>query len=314
MALLFSDAPAHGFVPLSSAGLSNVDGYSLAHPKGITPTSVAGDLTSKGINLLLCSYNPLATALTEEKLAEEYLAHPDNSEGREVKRISMVPQSALAKATAQPLIGGQARHIVFVLDESGSMGGSWSGVVNCFREYIRQRLQNQNETDLVSVVQFDGTARVTVRLQPISSVPGSLSINGGGTCFAPAALEGSQVAAATPASHTPMLVFMSDGGTSDSAQAASTFKALNQTVKQKHGSDLELHVVAFGGGADTRQLQEISQASPKGRVHLSSDTVQLSSIFVGIAGGRHVATALQDEIAKEISEAVSETLSLEYLG
>ena len=163
-------------------------------------------------------------------------------------------------------------------------------------------------------MQFDSSARVTLRLQPIGSAPQNLGYRGGGTNFAPAAYEGSQVTASTPATHTPMVVFMSDGGTNDSHIAARTFSALNSTVRSKHGSDLDLHVIAFGGGADRRQLQEIRQASPNGVVHLSSDTVQLSNIFVGIAGGQQVATALQNEIAKEISEAVSESLSLEYLG
>ncbi|CAB9511747.1 expressed unknown protein [Seminavis robusta] len=314
MIVLFTDAPAHGFVPPCSIGQPNVDSYAVRHPRGFTPASIACALVPKGINLVVCSYNPLATALTEEKLAEEYLNHPDNSAGREIKRIPMVPQSVIGGTAGKPLLGEQPKHIVFVLDESGSMRGSWAGVVESFRRYLARRRENQNEMDLVSVVQFDSTARVTVQQTPIGSAPANLGFHGRGTQFAPAANEGSRVVASTPPSHVPTLVFMSDGGTNDARQAAATLQSLNAQVLQKHGSDLELHVIAFGNGADTEQLQQIAHSSPKGRVHLSSDTVQLSNIFATIAGGHHVATALQSEIAKEISEAVSDTLSLEYLS
>ena len=57
-------------------------------------------------------------------------------------------------------------------------------------------------------------------------------------------------------------------------------------------------MIAFGGGADTKQLQEIAASSPKGRVHLSPDIASLTKVFVGIAGGQDVAAALQGEIAK----------------
>lgn len=114
--------------------------------------------------------------------------------------------------------------------------------------------------------------------------------------------------------HRPTLVFMSDGGTNDAPKSAAILTALNGQVRQTYGKDLELHVIAFGNGADTQQLSQIAGSSRLGRVHLSSDTVQLTKIFVNMAGGQHVATALQGEITKEISEAVSDTLSLEYLS
>ena len=314
LVVLFTDAPAHGCVPLAAARTPNVDRYAVAHPQGLTPSSVAGDLATKGINLMVCSYNPYATGPFEQNLAQEYLNHELNSEGREVKSISMVSK-AVAQAASSQLIGDFPRHIVFVLDESGSMDGSWSGVVEAFQDYCARRRLNQNEMDLVSVVQFDGNARVTVDQEAIS-VAASMNLDyaGGDTQFAPAAVQGSQCVVSTPTTHKPTMVFMSDGGTNDAAAAASTLTALNRSVLQKHGSDLDLHVIAFGYGADTTQLQQISRASPKGRVHLSSDTVNLSSIFVGIAGGQQVAAALQEEIGKEISDAVADTLCLGYLS
>ena len=315
LALLFTDAPAHGYVPQASRSLPNADSYAIRHPKGLTPNSIAGALLAKGLNLIFCSYNPSATALTGQELSKAYDSHSLNSEQQELKVIPMIPVSAVTSTSSsgQPMIGDYPRHIVFILDESGSMQGNWSGVVSAYTKYAAQRRQNQNDSDIVSVVQFDGTARVTVSQQPIRSIPTSLPYRGGGTQFSPAALEGSRMVAVTPTTHRPVVVFMSDGGTDDAPTAASTFRAVNQQVRQKHGCDLDLHVIAFGSGADTQQLQQICQSSPKGRVYLSSDTVQLTNIFVNIAGGTQVATVLQEEIAREISDAVSDTLSLGYL-
>ena len=208
------------------------------------------------------------------------------------------------------------KHIVFVLDESGSMSGSWSGVVEAYNQYLRRRLQNQNDSDLVSVVQFDSSSRTTVKLQSLSSAPTDLSYRGGGTCFSPAATEASHVASQTPISYAPVVVFMSDGGTNsaDASAAAQTFANLNQTVLQHTGNGLELHVIAFGGGADTYQLQQIAGSSPSGRVHTSASTADLSNIFVSIAGGQDVAGLLEAEVGKKITEAVADRLAVEYLA
>ena len=78
--------------------------------------------------------------------------------------------------------------------------------------------------------------------------------------------------------------------------------------------DIELHVIGFGGGTDSSQLQEISRASAKGRVHTADDIDSLTKVFVQIASGDAVASALEEEIGKRISDAVTDRISAEYLG
>lgn len=63
---------------------------------------------------------------------------------------------------------------------------------------------------------------------------------------------------------------------------------------------------AFGSGTNQAQLQQIAGASRIGRVHASSSTAELASVFVDIASAKNVATLLESEIAKRISEAVSD--------
>ena len=309
--LLFIDSPAHGMVPSGSAHIANVDNYAVRHPSGLTAEAAVDSLISNDIDFLLCSFNPAATKTTEEELSKHYLAHRNNSEQREITSIPMIP---LDRSQSIEVLGGHGKHIVFVLDQSGSMSYDWNGVIAAYNQYIARRRQNQSESDLVSVVQFDDHATVSVRMSPIGQSPNNLSYRGGGTSFHPAAQSACELASATPPSHIPVVVFMSDGCAHDAAQAAGAFSHLNRGIRHSHESDLELHVIAFGNGASTQQLQQIAGSSRNGKLQTSADTAQLSNIFVEIAGGSGVADVLEAEIGKRISDAVSDRLSLEYIG
>ena len=316
--LLLTDAPAHGMVPRGSQGVTNVDNYSILHPDGLTAKSVIDSLIKKEIDLFICSFNPNATAVTEEVLSNLYMNHRDNTEQREIISIPMVPaNSELVAANHHrktDLIGAHGKHIIFVLDMSGSMSTSWSGVVAAYNQYLARRIQSQNQSDLVSVVQFDHSAMISVSKVPINQAPDNLSYSGGGTSFFPAALSAFALASDTPRTNVPVVVFMSDGGTNDASAAAGTFAQLNSNIRQSHGSDLELHVIAFGSGASTSQLQQIASSSRNSKLHTSANTAELTNIFVEIAGSSNVTEMLEAEIGKRISEAVSDRLSLEYIA
>ena len=149
------------------------------------------------------------------------------------------------------------------------------------------------------MVQFSGGSRITIDKSPINSVPTSLSYGGGGTQFHPASIKACQLASETPQSHTPLIVFMSDGGAGDaSAAAAQQFSALNTSVLQSSGQDLQLHVIAFGSGANKVQQNLIANASKTGKVHTSANISDLANVFVNIASTQDVTTLLEPEVAK----------------
>ena len=307
--LLLTDAPAHGY-----AG-NGIDNYDTRHPSGLTLDSVVGEVLEKDIDLYLCSFDPVATEKFDEQISESYYDHISNVEGREVTLVPLVPKSSIRHTTSG--MGNDSRkHNVFVLDESGSMQHNWSAVVSAYNKYLHNRRQRQHDSDLISVVQFDSGVRVTCQLQTINAAPKTLGYNGGGTCFSPAAHSACDLARSTPQSHDSVVIFMSDGMADDSQLAASHFSALNQELKSRTGDDLELHVIGFGGGTDTRQLQEIAGASANGRVHTASDIDSLSKVFVQISGGPNndVASVLEAEISRRISDAVTNRLSAEYFG
>jgi len=309
--MLLTDAPAHGLVSPTSAGFANADSYKLRHPKGLTTKAVIDTLISKDINLFVCSFNPVATSTTEQELSQQYFEHPDNTEGHEVTIIPMV--QVQEQHSIDNLGEGHGKHIIFALDESGSMSHNWAGVVEAYNQYILRRKQSQRDFDLVSVVQFSSSSRITVQMKPISQAPKDLDFVGHGTRFLPAAVEARHLIQKTPSSHVPVVIFMSDGATNDADKAAREFKLMNHKVKERLGSDLELHVIAFGSGASQAQLQTIASTSRSGKVYTSADTTDLSNIFVDIAGGEVVAELLEAEIGRRISETVTDKLLLEYM-
>eukprot|EP00985_Skeletonema_marinoi_P003063 scaffold1268_cov133-Skeletonema_marinoi.AAC.18 len=308
--MLFSDASAHGLLP---APLVNGDNYPTRHPEGLTTNDAVTSLVARDADLFFCSFNPSATKRTEDELSKYFKKHPDNVAEHSVVRIPMVPkESAISSTSSTP--SGHGRHIIFVLDESGSMRCSWSGVVVAYNQYIAKRRQSQSESDLVSVVQFDYGSRITVQHASLSSAPSDLPYSGGGTSFHLAAKTACELARGTPSTHVPAIVFMSDGAANDAAAAAHEFALLNSNIYRSSRNHLELHVIGFGGGSCQAQLQQIASASQAGKVHSSANTADLASVFVDIASTQNVSLLLESEIAKRITEAVSDKLSLEYFG
>mmetsp|Transcript_12850 Transcript_12850/g.19234 ORF Transcript_12850/g.19234 Transcript_12850/m.19234 type:complete len:1061 (-) Transcript_12850:89-3271(-) len=305
--LLFTDAPAHGF----SVNAPNIDNYSVRHPSGLTTDRVSDSLIKSDIDLFICSFNPAATSRTEEELAMKYLGHKDNHEQREITAIPMIPKT---QSQSEGALGGHEKHIIFVLDQSGSMSDDWSGVVAAYNDYIVQLRQSQRHNDLVSVIQFGIDAEVTVEMSPLSHVPNHLNFGSdGNTLFLPAAQNACKLATSTPSTHTPSIVFMSDGGAGDANEAATTFSQFNGIFRGHNTNELELNVIAFGIGASHAQLQCIANSSRNGRFHTSVDTTDLSNIFVQIAEEGQVVACLETEIGKRISDAVSDRLALEYV-
>ena len=226
--MVLTDAPAHGFGSALGGPVATLDSYPSRHPLGLTPDTVVDGLINRGIGLFICSFNPSATNDTEQELSEKYLAHSNNPEQR---TISTVPLVANPQQTAQTSAAHTTRHVVFVLDQSGSMSGNWKGVVVAYRKYIQQSLQNQCDADLVSVVQFDSSSHLTARGAPIRSAPEDLYYRGGGTCFYPAACNARSADLSEISTHVPLVVFMSDGQANDTSQAVRQFQALNNEVK-----------------------------------------------------------------------------------
>ena len=313
MSILLTDAPCHGFIPCPHSSRIS-DHFSGRHPSGLTVNSIVNDLIEKDIDLIVCSLNPSVTSKFEEELANAYVEHAKNEEENEIVSIPLIPirhdheeDIAIQKS--------YNKHILFVLDESGSMVESWPGVVVAYKEYIQHRRQHQFEHDLISIIQFDCGARITCTLQSIIDAPIDLDFEGGSTSFLPAALLACEVVNHTPASHVPVIIFMSDGAASDSQDAARIFADLNREWKSRVSSlgEIELHVIGFGDATSLNQLQDIAGASNRGKVHSAANIDSLLNVFIDIADGGKVSTLLEDAISQRISDAVVDRLTAEYI-
>lgn len=228
-------------------------------------------------------------------------------------------------------------HTVFVLDESGSMGGGrWAELQQSYTMFQSTRRTDQGgSTDLTSIIQFGSTARRVVTLIPSKQAPATVHFQGGGTMYMPALEEAQAVLRETPISKTPQLVFMTDGSSGDNIEDV---KRLMATIKTEFsGRDLDLHVIGFGPGAPST-LQPICDEGG-GTLH-SSNLGQLVDTFKQIAlgaspsellykyvYGHHAISFLKcvygpltkisflhvREIGERISESVQDRLILDFL-
>jgi hypothetical protein len=77
--IVFSDAPTHGLVRPVFSGDSTYDSYPTHHPDGLKLDDAVASLLAKDISLFFCSFDPHATATTEEELSRCMKAHPENN-------------------------------------------------------------------------------------------------------------------------------------------------------------------------------------------------------------------------------------------
>jgi hypothetical protein len=121
-------------------------------------------------------------------------------------------------------------HIVFVLDESGSMNGSkWNDLVEAVRGFFNVRLLC-GAGDVVTIITFDTTARNVFGPEPMpieacsEQLSNRLIMHGGGTAFGPALSEAHKVLIRAQTQsryeeHKSVLIFMSDGESSDNGES-----------------------------------------------------------------------------------------------
>ncbi len=72
-------------------------------------------------------------------------------------------------------------HIVFMLDESGSMAGkAFEELKGAYNDFVEQRLQYGGERGRLTVINFDSTARYIGDSDvPFSSAPALPAVTGG---------------------------------------------------------------------------------------------------------------------------------------
>lgn len=169
-------------------------------------------------------------------------------------------------------------HVIFMLDESGSMEGErFRELQGAYSDFIRQRLQkNESSGDIVTVINFSSTARIIASMVSFSSAPSSLPFDSGGTNFQPAlSLAEFILQQSSNLDLIPILILMTDGGCEDLSAAKQKMTSIESTYAK---DNLQVHFVAFGGGADTNSLKELKDLCSNGHIH-SAAMGDLSATF-----------------------------------
>jgi Mg-chelatase subunit ChlD len=174
-------------------------------------------------------------------------------------------------------------HLIFCLDESGSMRRDAASLVHAYDAFLQQRMTDQNMDDRVTVIKFQSEARIEggpqAVAQPITSAPKLQPTATGGTSFQRALVQ-VEYALRHPAARglRPLVVFMSDGEDSD---ASSTVTQLYNAYAAQ-GFRMECVGLGSGSGAQFPVLVKMARAGG-GQFRHATDGSSLAQAFTAIA-------------------------------
>jgi len=237
--------------------------------------------TARRMNESIAIEKDLVQATERDKLTRQYVDALVQNNTRQACELFKDIYTQL-KGSAQSQGG---LHVVFVLDESGSMDGApFRELRSAYSAFIQQHIKNNPAGgDKLSVVMFDDTERVLEPIMvPFENAP-TLPYRGGSTSFANA-LRGAEgvLNRAHESSLTPVIVMMTDGDSHDDG----TGKA--RAIDSKFANDgLQAHFVAFGD-ANIDGLTQLQSCVTNGFVHTAS-MGELASTFTNVANSLAIA-------------------------
>jgi len=177
-----------------------------------------------------------------------------------------------------PVLSETVYHIIFCLDDSGSMSGKpWQELTFAVKAFVERRLKESNE-DVVTIINYNSIASIKVEKLPITEDYSEyLVFGGGGTLFSAGLQMCIKVLSTTDFStYTPLVLFLSDGGAADGDPEASKIKTDYAAKK------LEFISLGFGVRAKTSRLKRIAELAG-GKFLQSNNNVELSTNFVEIS-------------------------------
>jgi len=323
--VLITDAPGHGAELHNQTMPGSDDFVSQPTPSGITTQHAMEKLRSKNIQLMFCPLRPAETAKMETTFRRFY-------DGARAATPSVIPFAAGPAQGPQPRKMVVAKivdktsdipnyHVIFVLDESGSMAGArWSALQAAVRAFVATRHGSQCMVDRVSVVRFGTTSNISSRVQPLQSVLSELEYVGlSATNFLPALHLTLELVSSSPAGLNICVLFMSDGENQDAVpgEADGSPTSCAQYVAsicgegRRKSPGFSFNCVFFGA-SPTATLQAMALAAGT-RLHVAATDDVLDRTFVAIAKGCQTMSHIMDSFGREISKEVSDNIVLNFL-
>eukprot|EP00960_Hanusia_phi_P073369 767995-Hanusia_phi.AAC.1 len=173
-------------------------------------------------------------------------------------------------------------HVVFVLDDSGSMAGQgWSSLVKAVRTFFQIR-KAANAKDMVSMVAFNSLARTLCQYLPLDNVMANLDTllvhNGGGTSFGAGLREVERVLSQTDnAKYPPVILFMSDGDSHENGQGE-----MQNLYTNYSQFGLQVNTLAFGTSLQIDKLKKLAECG-HGEFLAAIDGSALEAKFADVA-------------------------------
>jgi uncharacterized protein YegL len=284
-----------------------------SHPLGLKHADVMQKLAAEDVGVFFCRINEQATKKMETVFRQLYEDPTHNKKSRKFASLDMVKISGPNPFETNL----SANHLVFVIDESGSMGGRpWNEAVSAYQSALQKRITDvgkggsQAGSDRVSVVQFGNHARHIFTNEPITTCPKNLVFGDGGTNFKPACEYAAQALKQTVAGTNPILIFMSDGEGGGGKEGME----LVRTAMQSYGG-FKCFTVAFGSGASSSTLKMMADVhGSKGAFRKALSGSDLSKVFVEAVGSvGKPQEAIFRSIGKSLNEQISQKLQLDWL-
>jgi len=181
-------------------------------------------------------------------------------------------------------IGACGLHVIVCLDDSFSMQGKdWNEAVNAFKAFEKQLSCNNSISQHMSAIIFNDAARVVHHMVPVEKdISLTLEFQGGTTAFLPPVQEAARLIAmhGPEQGYTAVVVFMSDGGAGDAAQAAQVLEGF----ANRHGNLFASYTVGFGNHA-SRNLESMAFAGglQETRNYKTASVGDLAAAFTQVA-------------------------------
>ncbi len=189
---------------------------------------------------------------------------------------------ALKEFQASAVAGtGKETHTVFIIDESGSMrGDEWTALQSSFSAYLTVLSSNGSSSDIVSVIQFDNTARIVAEsLSAHDAAALNLSMNGGGTAFGPALSQTIELLRRDSSTCDIVLVFMTDGQNGDGDAPIGILRELFGKFASRNP---KFNAIGFTNQPPTL-VKMVAAVAPDSALYAADDSVQLQRAFVEVA-------------------------------
>ena len=295
--IVFTDAPCHGSEFYHGASFEDDDPGASQRSRENFREAFKLAIESD-VNLQLCTCSGTRT----DKMFDEMMHLLRELRANE-SRLTKVPVIDDPSPCRNRL--GLPEHIIFCLDESGSMyGDPWNNLCESFNSFWTATSRADGaEWSTVSVVQFSDTARVTEQGLPLRGQPPSLQQQTGGTSFMPAMQEVERLAWQAGKHLRQVLIFMSDGDTNDGDAAIAKSAELVRV-----GLLSEVFTIGFTSGASRSVLGRMASSPDKHLTaltgHALTESFALISKEMSADASTKVVAAISDKLANKLTAAV----------